>query len=474
MVAGGVDIGVAEDDEGALGGAVDQADGRLEDRDAGPLGPGEGAGDVKAIFGEELVEVVAGDAARDIGEALADQVGVAVADRPEPRIDLAAAAPLGDDRLELGLGGGADTHTEPVVGEDLELLDIVRGPAGHDRVDAAGVVADHPAEGAVVVRRRIRPEGQVVLLGGAAEVIEDEAGLDAGGTGVGVEGDEVAEILRHIEDDGDVAALPGEARSAAASEYWGAVVAADPDRGDEVIGVVGDDDADRDLAVVRAIGRVEGSRARVEADLAPDLALEGGGEGFGVDCLGGGGAELGRGARAGGTRGFGGGDGEGEAASTGAGLAIAGRGAGLGDGRPGGGWDLFAWVLGGGHDQAFRFEGVDSSSWSSVLKSLYRIWSGVDRRKNRTDWKAPGRHINPSRNHILFRPREGDRTDESVLGLTRIEASMLYDDRNIRLDQARVVGAVRDRLGVLELVEADKIGRASCRERVMNYECGEC
>src|SRR5690625_7725998 len=35
-------------------GAVDQADGRLEDRDAGPLGPGEGAGDVKAIFGEEL------------------------------------------------------------------------------------------------------------------------------------------------------------------------------------------------------------------------------------------------------------------------------------------------------------------------------------------------------------------------------------------------------------------------------------
>src|SRR5690625_5442849 len=32
---------------------------------------------------------------------------------------------------------------------------------------------------------------------------------------------------------------------------------------------------------------------------------------------------------------------------------------------------------------------------------------------------------------------------------------MLYDDRNIRLDQARVVGAVRDRFGVLELVEAD-------------------
>src|SRR5690625_3004187 len=41
---------------------------------------------------------------------------------------------------------------------------------------------------------------------------------------------------------------------------------------------------------------------------------------------------------------------------------------------------------------------------------------------------------------------------------------MLYDDRNIRLDQARVVGAVRDRFGVLEQVEAGMSSPA----------CGDC
>ena len=47
-----------------------------------------------------------------------------------------------------------------------------------------------------------------------------------------------------------------------------AVPAADGDGRDHVLDVPGDHDADRHLAVVRAVGRVEGAAAGVEPDLA--------------------------------------------------------------------------------------------------------------------------------------------------------------------------------------------------------------
>ena len=57
----------------AAGGLVDQVHRRLEDGDAGALGADERARDVEAVLGQQLVEVVAGDAARDLREARADQ-----------------------------------------------------------------------------------------------------------------------------------------------------------------------------------------------------------------------------------------------------------------------------------------------------------------------------------------------------------------------------------------------------------------
>ena len=52
---------------------------------------------------------------------------------------------------------------------------------------------------------------------------------------------------------------------------------------DHVVDVPGDHDADRHLAVVRAVGRVEGAAARVEPDLAADRRAQLGREGRGVD-----------------------------------------------------------------------------------------------------------------------------------------------------------------------------------------------
>jgi hypothetical protein len=79
VVGGDEEIGVAEHDQAPVGGAGHQPDGRLKRQRAGRLGADQRAGDLEAPLGEQLVEVVAGHAPRDPGEAGADQVGVAVA-----------------------------------------------------------------------------------------------------------------------------------------------------------------------------------------------------------------------------------------------------------------------------------------------------------------------------------------------------------------------------------------------------------
>ncbi len=73
-------VGIGYDQENALRRAFDQAAGGFEDCGAGSFGTDQGAGDVEAVFGEEVVEVVAGDAAGDWGEFLADLIAVGFGD----------------------------------------------------------------------------------------------------------------------------------------------------------------------------------------------------------------------------------------------------------------------------------------------------------------------------------------------------------------------------------------------------------
>ena len=61
-------------------------------RDARAFAAHQSARYVKAVFGQQLVEVVAGDAARDAGKFLADELGVAIAQACQAGIDLAHAA----------------------------------------------------------------------------------------------------------------------------------------------------------------------------------------------------------------------------------------------------------------------------------------------------------------------------------------------------------------------------------------------
>ena len=87
--------------EGRAGGEVERGG---DDVGAGAFGADQRAGHVEAVFVEQLVEVVAGDAAGDAGEFLADEVGVAVANAGEAGVDLADAAAGADRALEARSG----------------------------------------------------------------------------------------------------------------------------------------------------------------------------------------------------------------------------------------------------------------------------------------------------------------------------------------------------------------------------------
>ncbi len=254
-------------------------DGRLEHGDARALGAAKSGCDVEAVLGEQAVEVVAGDAPGDVGITLADEVCVVVAEIAEPLRQLVRTRAL--DRV-LARG---DTQAVAPVGEDVELGDVVRGQRAaaeelrHHRVDAAGVVPDHPAEGAACVRRGVRAVREAVaVLGLVPEMVEDEAGLDAGELALGVDLDDLVQVLAEVDEDGHVAALAGQAGSAAAREDRSAVLAAGGHRRDDIVDRARDDDADGHVAVVGAVGRVHRAGSGVETDFSgegrAELALE--------------------------------------------------------------------------------------------------------------------------------------------------------------------------------------------------------
>ena len=120
-----------------------------------------------------------------------------------------------------------------------------------------------------------------MLLGARAKRVENDAGLHARDALLDVELENPVHVLREVEHDRDVAALAGEARARAAREDRRVERSARRHGRTHIVVVPRNDDADRHLAVVRGIGRVQRAAAAVEADFAahgpPKLAVELGG-----------------------------------------------------------------------------------------------------------------------------------------------------------------------------------------------------
>ncbi len=263
-------VRVAEQQRASVLRARDEADGRVQHVRARSLRPDERAGDVEPVLGQELVEVVAGHAAGDVGIFGADPVGDPVSEIAELLIDLAAPPSGRDDPLELLVGRRAYREARPVVQHDVELEHVVARLARHQRMRAARVVPEHAAERAVLVGRRIGAVGEVELLGRVAELVADHAGLDHGAPALGVEVDDLVVVLRVVEHDRHVRGLAARRRAAPAREDRRLVIPADRDRCDHVLRALGDHDADRHRPVDREVVRVHRARARVEANLSGD------------------------------------------------------------------------------------------------------------------------------------------------------------------------------------------------------------
>jgi len=124
------------------------------------------------------------------------------------------------------------------------------GLGAQQRVHAARVVAQHPAEHAVGVSLGIGPEGEVVLLRRAPEIVEHAAGLDPRQPPRRVDLEHPVHVLGEVHHHRRVAALARQAGPAAARQHRRAELPRGGHGVDHVVQVAGNHDADRNLAVV--------------------------------------------------------------------------------------------------------------------------------------------------------------------------------------------------------------------------------
>ncbi len=221
------------------------------------------------MLGQQRVQRVAGGAARQPGHALADGGEVAVGELLELAVEFAGPPGLPGERGALGGGEpAADGQLGAVREQQLQLLDVVGGAPPGERVRAAGIVADHAADGAAAVRGRVRAEAQPVRPGGALEVVQDGAGADARGAGRRVDLQHLAEVAAEVQHHRARAdRLPADAGPGAARHDRHPVPAAERQRGADVVRVGGLDHAERQLPVVGRVVAVDGPFGGAEADL---------------------------------------------------------------------------------------------------------------------------------------------------------------------------------------------------------------
>ena len=245
-----------------------------EDIGASALGADQGARNMEVVFRQQLVEVVAGDAAGDAGKLLADERGIAVADARKAGVDLTNAAASANERVKaLGRRGSHD-HARTVVEDDVERFHVVNHFAAEQAMHAATVIADHAAESTTGMRRRIGRVGKLMQLGSVAQAVENDAGFDTSKLGARVNRGERVHVPRVIKDNGDVDALAGEAGARTTRKNGGAGGTAGGQCGLHVGRVARKDDADGELAVVRRVSSVKSARAWIKAHFATKGILQ--------------------------------------------------------------------------------------------------------------------------------------------------------------------------------------------------------
>src|SRR3954454_21699870 len=143
---------------------------------------------------------------------------------------------------------------------------------------AAGIVADHSTEIAVFMRGRIRTKSEIEFVSAIAKLIEHAARLHPGIFFLGIDLNNLVEVLGEINDHGDVAGLSTEAGTAAARQQRRAMLAGNSDGLNSFFNRFGNHYADRYLTVIRAINGVKSAGTVVKSDFAGDGGAQLGGK----------------------------------------------------------------------------------------------------------------------------------------------------------------------------------------------------
>ena len=143
--------------------------------------------------GHERVEVVAADTAQHFREARLDLVGLARADRAAGRAQAAAAASRRAGR-RVPARTGPKCAARAVRQHHVDRHTLSTRVAVAQRARAAGIVADHAADGGARGGRDVDREPQAVRLELAVELVEHDAGLDHAAPAGDVELEDVVEM----------------------------------------------------------------------------------------------------------------------------------------------------------------------------------------------------------------------------------------------------------------------------------------
>ena len=257
-----------------------QPDLRIDDEAEGAFGTHQDPRQVNGTVRiHELVEVVAANAAQDLGEPAVDLCRVAPAEcrHRSIRAGFNAVAPL---RVRQLRGRERPQVDQPTVRQHHPLFaDVIDGLAVEHRPRAARVVGHHPANGGAAGRRHIRGEAEVEWPQLRVQLIQHHARLDPGPSLVGVDLENPVQVLRGIEHQAGANRLAGLRRAAAAWRDRDAVAGGHVDGLNDPFGRTGNDHAQRLNLVDAGVGRVEGPRHAVEPHLTVNgrfkFALEG-------------------------------------------------------------------------------------------------------------------------------------------------------------------------------------------------------
>jgi hypothetical protein len=131
-----------------------------------------------------------------------------------------------------------------------------------------------PPERAAAVRGWVGAERQLMFLCAAAQRVQNHARLDSRESRGRIDLQNFVHVFRKVQNHGDIAGLPGEAGARSAWQDWRAEFPARSHGRDHILVIAGNHEANGNLAIVRAVGRIQCAASPVETHLALHHAFQ--------------------------------------------------------------------------------------------------------------------------------------------------------------------------------------------------------